>query len=418
MVGDDMEMSISKAIIEKLVPDTDRHLVMQCCPVWDEVIMRIVDRAMELSRPHIDELHIDLREEMILELVKLQFFVADKVVQDRITGRLSESLSVDEERECCLNGDGLQKIENTARMIAEHVWIRKYRERWKPKTKAALRKEKNPKIAQLHIQPVYKNHFISEFFIRDYWTESGQICRYAKNAAGNFDTRTMPFSQWGYSIGLYTDRLEAYFSLIEGDAACPIRMLLRIEPMNGPQKKALVGFIVIQRLRNPHFIASIREGMRPIVRETMGQELADDDIYMQRVYESLYGDNKFYDRVARPVFQNRWVLVRAKAPQFVLPDTCNVWGSLDQQSYVVMPFTPTDCLVVLPMKETTTRVIPFYINPPDAVVNDITTFLIGSSVREFLASQQFDRKRVEGNENTAELAKRITKVLSELTCET
>ena len=42
-------------------------------------------------------------------------------------------------------------------------------------------------------------------------------------------------------------------------------MILNVEPLNRPQREALVGFIVIQRLRNPYFIASLEGSVAPVV---------------------------------------------------------------------------------------------------------------------------------------------------------
>lgn len=53
------------------------------------------------------------------------------------------------------------KISNTAVNLAERVWVRKYNERWKPKTEAAINKEASPKITKLAPQRIEANHFVS-----------------------------------------------------------------------------------------------------------------------------------------------------------------------------------------------------------------------------------------------------------------
>lgn len=382
-------MSFSKHIIQQIESIVDEKHAERLSTIWDEVAHLIIKRMNELSNPHMPEMHIHLREEMVLELAKLRLSITERIINERMVGRSLKEISIDEEKESCLSGEGLKKIENTARILAEHTWIKRYNDRWKPKTEAALRKEAKPKKTRLVVNRVYDNHFIPKSFIKRYWSTSEKICRYIKNSEDGLDTKVVPFGSWGHRRDLYSDWLEAYFGLIEGDAVQPIEMLLQVEPLNGPQKKSLIGFVIIQWLRNPFFMESLEERMKPIVENFVGQELSNDEAYMRRVYETLYENNEFYDRIARPLFQNRWVVVRSKNPCFILPDTCCVFGVVDGDRYVVMPLTPNDCFIVLPIAETEERVIPFYISPSAEIINDITKLLMQSARKEFLGSQAF-----------------------------
>jgi hypothetical protein len=96
-----------------------------------------------------------------------------------------------------------------------------------------------------------------------------------------------PLGSWWFRINLYSDHLEAYFSLLEGDAAKPIEMVLKVEPLNRPQREALIGFIVIQRIRNPHFMEFLAKSMSPLVANEVGKDKANDRVYMQQVYKTL-----------------------------------------------------------------------------------------------------------------------------------
>jgi hypothetical protein len=108
---------------------------------------------------------------------------------------------------------------------------------------------------------------------------------------------------------------------------------------------------------------------------------------MRLVYETLYEDNEFYDRVARPVFQNRWVVVRSDTPDFVLPDTCNIFGQHEGSQYVIMPITPKDCLIVMPFKDSVARIIPNYVTARDDVIKDISRVLVSCAEKEFLGDE-------------------------------
>ena len=161
-----------------------------------------------------------------------------------------------------------------------------------------------------------KNHFIPRWFIRDHWATDGKVLRWRRTSEGWTSTKR-GFGEWGYRRELYSDQLEAYFSLLEGDAKRPIEMLLETLPLNSPQREALVGFLVIQFLRNPDTIAELQQAVAPVIAE-LGR--GDDPAMPRKAYESLYRNNEFYHRIAAPVMWSPWAIVRSERPVFVLPD--------------------------------------------------------------------------------------------------
>lgn len=379
----------TKNILLKLHPETNPTRASALAEIWDQVIHLIIEKMIAISAPITTELHIDLREEIIFELAKLQMFLSEKVVNERLAKQMPNDINIEDERADCLGSLGFKKINNDAKMASELVWLKKYHDRWKPKTISALQKEKNPKNITLKIEPKETNHFIPKSFIKRYWSKGGKIQRYKLNSKGVFESKSLSFGQWGFIKNLYSDRMEAYFGLIEGDAAKPISMLLNVEPLNRPQKEALIGFIVVQRLRNPFFINTLRKKMVPVVEEHVGREKSTDDEYMRKVYETLYSNNSFYDKLARPILKNKWVVVRSKKPSFILPDTSNHFGNYEGVQYVIAPITQTDCLVVLPFENDDQRIIPNYINGNEQLVRDICSLLLLNLNSEFLAGFSF-----------------------------
>ena len=209
------------------------------------------------------ELHINIREEVVTELAQLRFWLAEKVVEKRVAGRDLSSIDPEQEREECLGLDGADTISATAWLVHERIWSRRLEERWKPKSAKAIEREANPPRAKkLAVQPVGNNHFIPRWFIRDHWATDGKVLRWRRTSEG-WTSRKIGFGQWGYRRELYSNQLEAYFSLLEGDARRPIEMLLATLPLNAPQREALVGFLVIHVLRNPYFIAALQRASAP-----------------------------------------------------------------------------------------------------------------------------------------------------------
>ncbi len=401
--------------IYKIDPSASPKKAQQLAEIWDEVVGSIIKEMLDIANPQMDELHINLREEMALELAKLIFFVSEKVVSARINGRTINEIDYHVEREQCFSLEGKERISNTAQNCAKQIWLRKYNERWKPKTEAALRKEKNPQKKVVTPKEVEKNHFIPKSFIKRYWSEGQFVYRTIKTSEELEEKKETPFGSWGFRKNLYSDSLEAYFGLLEGDAVRPIQMMLDVEPLNQPQREALVGFIVIQRIRNPHFMESLKKSVAPVVASEAGVGKAENKLYMRAVYETLYSQNEFYDKLAKPIMYSRWVIVRSETPDFVLPDVCNLFGVHEGRQYVFMPLTPKDCLVVLPIEVKEPRIVPHYIKASCSMVRDVSYVLRCAAKHEFLSAR--DASFSSTNEEPNKVMQRIILSIAKITAD-
>lgn len=382
-------MGMTTSFVLNKCPGSHPSDVEKVSAIWDDVVSEITQRMLEYSAKKTPALHVNLREEMALELAKLTLFVSERVVDDRLRGRSLTEINETTERDECFSEDGIRKIEQTAENIANSIWIKLYNERWKRKSESFFAKEKNPKKTEIKPKPVEDNHFIPKSFIRRYWSSGQHIFKFTKLGNGKIKKEKVGLGQWGFVKNLYSDHLEAYFGLLEGDAVRPMEMLLNVEPLNRPQRESLIGFMVIQRLRNSQFIDTLSRKMIPVVASEVGGGKEDDEEYMRLVYESLYRENEFYNRLARPVMYSKWVVVRSKEAIFVLPDACNIFGKYDGHQYVIMPLTPTDCLIVLPVPVSDIRIVPHYIQADDALSMDISAVLAASAKNRFLADECF-----------------------------
>lgn len=401
--------------IQKHDPSASPDKAEKIAVVWDEVVSSIIKEMLARAEPHMVDLHIDLREEMALELAKLISFLSTKVVADRISGRVVKDIDPQVEREQCFSPKGREKISVTAQNCADEIWLRKYTERWKPKTEAALRKEKKQKRTSIVPKRVEENHFIPKSFIKRYWSEGQFIYRTIKGPEGLDEKIKTPVGSWGFRPNLYSDHLEAYFGLLEGDAVRPIQMLLNVEPLNRPQREALVGFIVIQRIRNPHFMEKLERSVAPVVVSEVGADKAEDKQYMRAVYETLYSQNDFYDKLARPIIYSRWVVVRSESPDFVLPDVCNLFGVYENKQYVVTPLTPNDCLIVLPVEIDEPRIVPHYIKASESMVRDISYILCCAAKEELLSKS--NASLIAVNEEPNKVMQRIIVSIAKITAD-
>ena len=359
--------------------------------IWDEVVHRIVNEVLNLSRTDETPLHFNLREDMAFELAQLQSWLCDCVVDRQTAGRDLPAISVPQERQACLGPEGASIISGTACVVCDRIWSRKMEERWKPKSAKALERDTSPRRATLPIKAVGKSHFIPRWFIRDLWAVDGKVLRWRRTADG-WSSASRGFAEWGYRQHLYSGRLEAYFSLLEGDAKRPIEMLLDTRPLNGPQRNAFVGFLIIQLLRNPSFIEFLHNGIAPVLAE-LGH--ADDPTMPHKAYESMFGNHDLYHQLAHPVMWSRWLIVRSKAPIFVLPDTFGIRGLTVDGLRLIAPITPTACFITLPDRESEPRVVPRHLPADASLARRISSALVYGAVKEFLSHPDFQPDLVE-----------------------
>lgn len=376
---------VSGTAVRKLFPEADHQSFSALTAIWDEVVERIVTEMLTLNGANRVELHVNVREEMVLELAQLQPWLAEEVVEKRVAGRDLSSIDPKQEKEDCLGPDGADTISAMARIIHERIWSKRLEERWKPKSAKAAEREANPRRAKLAVKPVGKNHFIPRWLIRDHWATNGKVQRWRLTCEG-WTSKKCGFGQWGYRRDLYSNRLEAYFGLLEGDAKRPIEMLLGTLPLNSPQREALVGFLVIQFLRNPYTVAALHRGIAPVIAE-LGH--GDDPEMPRKAYESLYGNNEFYREIASPLMWSPWAMIRSERPVFVLPDTFAIRTGTQDGMRLIAPLTPTTCFVTLPGRERQKRIVPRNARADEDLCRRISLALIQAAVGEFLSGTHF-----------------------------
>ncbi|HBP6900942.1 TPA: DUF4238 domain-containing protein [Legionella pneumophila] len=383
--------SNSKSAFLKLYPDYKLDDIERITSVWDEVIDQIIRLIMEYSSAECPTIHIDLREETVHELAKIISWISEVIVKERTQETNIKTLNYDKEnKECLLDNLAKKKIKKTARDIFEKIWLKKYKERWEPKSLYKLQKEQSPKQNTLATKKVYDNHFISKSFIKRHWSFNNEIFIYKRDKSNFIALPKKKFSQWGFLKNFYTDRLEAYYQLIEGDAYEPLKMLIEGQLLNMPQKLALIGFIIIQHIRNPSFLNQLNNHMKPIIEKHVGKASAEDPEYYKKLNEYLYADNAVYEKMARPFITNQWVILKTENPTFILPDTFCYFGNYKDAPFKVIPLSNVTCLIILPwLADKSRKGIPIYMNKDQHLAELIVKILILTTNKEFLGYQGF-----------------------------
>ncbi|MDP1641283.1 MAG: hypothetical protein Q8L59_03780 [Phenylobacterium sp.] len=403
----------TETLIRKRDPTLAEAQVQALAAVWDEVVQRIIKALFDLEKAVERELHINIKAEMAFELARLMLFYSERVVDKRVGERCLQDIDPEAERAECLGPEGEGIILETARIGHEQIWSKKMDERWTPKSRKALELEKMPRPpGKLAVKPVTHKHFISRWFIRDFWADGPSATRW-KRKDGEWARDAILFAQWGHRTGLWDDRVEAYFALLEKDGKQPIEMLLQTIPLNQPQQRAFVGYLVIHLLRSPRFIGQLRVSMRDMLDEAARGAGIEFDEMARRAYATLFTENQIYDVYSRPIMWSQWAILTAQEPVFVLPDTFCARGSIDGEHRLIVPLTPTKCFVTLAAKEEEKRVVPFTHTADSALGRAISQLLIEAAQDDFLAHRDFTPAMADPSVNFAKVLEALGDALGD-----
>ena len=118
--------SFCDSAVRRLFPEVEHESIGALTAIWDEVVDRIINEMLTLSEANSVELHINVREEMVMELASLLAWLAEQVVEKRVAGRELSSIDPDEEQKECLGSEGAAIISATARIVNDNCWSKRF----------------------------------------------------------------------------------------------------------------------------------------------------------------------------------------------------------------------------------------------------------------------------------------------------
>lgn len=381
------KISLAEDRLRHHAPDLAEDRVRALGAIWDEVVGRVIRAMLARDDDYKPDLHVNVRAEMTNLLAHMSLFLTERVVDQRLGERRPEDIDPQAERAACFDAAGLADIEGTA-ANAHVVWRQRLDERWVPKSRKALDRDASPPPPKpIAVKPVTDKHFISKWFIRDHWAQ-GQTATRWRRAGGGWSRATIPFGRWAYRQHLWSDRLEAYFALIEGEAKRPVQMLVRTIPLNPPQTQALVAYLVIHFLRNPRLIRALWRKTAGDLEDPDSVGLSMEDM-VQHVFDEVFTDTEVYSTFANPLMSSRWAVVATAEPIFVLPDTFCAYGHVGETLRVIAPLTPYKCFVTLPDTEEVKRIVPVHVTLEPDQAKALSALLVGTAEVEFLSEPRF-----------------------------
>jgi hypothetical protein len=358
----------------------------------------ICEREIGLS------LHIDNRTAAIAELAKLLHFQSKWIVDHKAKLKpLADYIPDTEETLLETSGERI-KIENAARMLADHIWkpfIAKCNER-RPLVEKPGCSWPPPRLHKKIITTYRKHmHYVPQSTTRQWVRDgSGQFTVYTIGIDGEVRSARGTPRGWGAAPSLYSQRLEHLLGLIEGDAAQPYQKLVNVVPLSERDVRCWVAFLTAQLIRTPRFMRRNICQVKAWIEKT-GFPSSTDPAHLGRGYETLFQNNELYAHQYRLIAGHVWSVVRAaNGLTFLKGDNpVVISGHAPARTWqLIYPLTPERCFVAGPIcDDEHGGIVPRQKLLTDAETNSInaaTCSFAETSVIGVNSPERIDPKRV------------------------
>lgn len=340
-------------------PEINEQEARAIASIWAEEQDLIISRMFEISEEQVGiGLHVEARTAAIFELSKLLIALTEQAVEKKLDGGMASDPLTAESEQAMMNSEhGKERIENTARILAEHIWnklMARWRERWPlivdPTDSKASRKIGRQISAQHQAPVVRDNHFSPVFSNKQWANANGRVRRYYRTGSGAIGSRDTGPKGWGYEKFLYSHRLEQYLQLVDSDGAESCRKILHTEPLTDLDKRRWIAFLIVQMLRTPGFMYETTEHLKSILPR-IAPDYPSTPGALKAAYETMFTNNDLYARFHRQIGPLSWsVLVAPNGIGFIRPDTTIVThgNPATHQWQVIYPMTPERVFIAGP----------------------------------------------------------------------
>lgn len=321
--------------------------------IWDSELDRIIRRMLQISEGSCAAIPLAEKHEAVFEMAKLVNFIEDKILDKKLSDSRIEEIDLNKERSWLESDQCADRIENTAQIFAEHVWIKFLNEWWRkhPVASSNAPRRVRRKFAKVVNGGVRRQHF-SPKFSNKYWAnELNEVRIYSRALDGSVKVEDLPAIQWGREDYIYTQSLESLFAAIESDAGVPYKKLLNMVPFSENDRRHWVAFLIAQMFRTPSFILRNLLNLKQII-ERGGIGYPTDTASLRTVYETLFTNNQVFDFFYRLLCGHEWSILS------VTPDECGfvrgdvpaiVDGSIENRTWkLIYPMTPSKCFIAGP----------------------------------------------------------------------
>jgi hypothetical protein len=360
--------------LQEKFPSVNPQHLSALAEIWSEEINLVLNRMLTISREECGPgLPIEVRHEAIFEVAKLTLWLEGRLLEVKTASTKIEDIDPNEERQNLDTPKCKERIENTARICADSIW-KKLVEKWHKEHPLIISTEKAPhrkKLITGNNSPGVQNQHYTPVFSNKYWATGPQnkVRVYSLGVDHQVTARDVGYKSWGYATFLYSQSLEHYLGLVEGDAKTSYDNLLDIIPLGEHDRRCWVAFLIVQLFRTPAFIAKNLPALKAVI-ESKGIEYPSDIASLRRAYETLFTNNDVFASYYKTLTGLKWKLLTAPpGSQFIRADEpILTQGSINTKTWkLVYPMTPSKCFVVGPEAAD-----PFVVVPENQKIDEAT----------------------------------------------
>lgn len=326
--------------------------------VWEIHRERVIKRMLEIWRSEAGSvLSSRSRERLILELAQLCVWLEERVVVKNTENRPIDQLDPSLERVALDSAHIRERIENTARILADHTWgplVARERARHPllVSDSAGQANRRPGKIIKPGARPIVAKQHYSPAFANRYWADEAslQIRVYSRGIDQRIHSRDVGHKSWGRARSLYSQALEAQFGLFEGDAKTSYTKLLNTIPLTEDDRRTWIAFLIAQRFRTPRAIRAHLVGLKRIILRdgiNYSTHIAD----LRAAYETLFSNKEVFAHFYRLITGRAWHIWRASPGGYFLrsDEPVLIAASLERKEWQLLySLTPRQCFVVGP----------------------------------------------------------------------
>ncbi|HKR60767.1 MAG TPA: DUF4238 domain-containing protein, partial [Pyrinomonadaceae bacterium] len=279
----------------------------------------------DITRSARPPMHVSVREKAIFELAKLTLWLSDLVVDKKLKEKRLEDLDAQTESQLMQSTRGRERIESTATVLAEQIWLKQYDQWHRPIRRIVVPEERTQagaaKLINSTGQKRTRDHHYLPRFSNKYWTDgAGKILIFSRAVNGGVRTKVRPYGRWAFEPHLYSQPLEDLLSRIESDAKAAYEKLLNLVPLTPAERNQWITFLIAQWLRTPSLMLQLAGRLKQKIK-VEGMNYGTHPADLARAYETLFQDDRLYRILYVDIVKRSWFILHSSPnAHFVKPD--------------------------------------------------------------------------------------------------
>ena len=301
-------------------PDEDPVHLAAISDVWSIEGTKVIDRMFKITHERgIRALPLQARPEAIFELAKLIHWLEGQIIKTKTAQTPIQAIDAEAERDALGTPLIQDRIENTAVVLAEHIWVPLCTQWWKRFSRIKHERPKSVRSIARKQTPGTRRHY-SPAFSNKHWALKNRVRVYSLGLDDAVRSDDVPAKSWGREPFLYSQELEDWLGLVEGDAGKPYKKLLEGIPLSEGETRQWVAYLAVQRFRTPGFILRLLPKLARSVSER-GLDSPTDTASLRSAFERMLSSDKVFADMYQRLVGHCWEMWRTlPEPGFIRSD--------------------------------------------------------------------------------------------------